>query len=122
MGGWSLDKWIEPGREGGAWEGGWSLDKRVEPGREPHHTTCIDLSQIKGTSGLLSKLTFTGEDAEFLLKRQQALEVVVVSWMATFYEQLPDPRFLSCATDQCSTTELRPASQQPAFTVHCQCK
>ena len=34
-----------------------------------------DLSQIKGTSGLLSKLTFTGEDADFLVKRQQALEV-----------------------------------------------
>ena len=44
-----------------------------------YHTTCIDLSQIKGTSGLLSKLTFTGEDAEFLLRRQQALEVHVVA-------------------------------------------
>ena len=69
---------MESGREGGAWIRGWSLDKRVEPGKELHRTTCIDLSQIKGTSGLLSKLTFTGEDAEFLLKRQQALEVVVV--------------------------------------------
>ena len=72
---------MEPGREGGAWEGGWSLGGRVEPGREStsyYHTTCNHLSQIKGTSGLLSKLTFTGEDDEFLLKRQHALEVVIV--------------------------------------------
>ena len=74
------------GREGGAWEGGWSLGGRVELGREGgawkggyyYHTTCNHLSQIKGTSGLLSKLTFTGEDDEFLLKRQHALEVVIV--------------------------------------------
>ena len=31
--------------------------------------------QIKGSSGILSKLTFSGEDTEFLLRRQQGLEV-----------------------------------------------
>lgn len=31
--------------------------------------------QIKGSSGLLNKLTLTGEDSDFLLRRQQALEV-----------------------------------------------
>ena len=31
--------------------------------------------QIKGSGGLLSKITFTGEDTNFLLARQQALEV-----------------------------------------------
>ena len=36
--------------------------------------SCV-LNQIKGSSGLLSKITFTGEDSEFLVKRQQALEV-----------------------------------------------
>lgn len=33
---------------------------------------------IKGSSGLLSKLTFTGEDTEFLLRRQQGLEIFLV--------------------------------------------
>ena len=33
--------------------------------------------QIKGSSGLLSKITFTGEDADFLTKRMQALEVII---------------------------------------------
>ena len=32
--------------------------------------------QIKGSSGLLSKITFTGEDADFLTRRMQALEVI----------------------------------------------
>ena len=32
-------------------------------------------SQIKGSGGLLNKITFTGEDVDFLLKRQRALEV-----------------------------------------------
>ncbi len=35
----------------------------------------LTLTQIKGSSGLLSKITFTGEDTDFLMKRQQALEV-----------------------------------------------
>ncbi|XP_064396570.1 sorting nexin-4-like [Halichondria panicea] len=33
---------------------------------------------IKGSSGLLSKITFTGEDTDFLMKRQQALELFLV--------------------------------------------
>ena len=33
------------------------------------------LLQIKGTSGLLSKITFSSDDHDFLHKRQQALEV-----------------------------------------------
>ena len=32
-------------------------------------------SQIKGSSGLLNRITFAGEDSEFLIKRQHALEV-----------------------------------------------
>ena len=35
----------------------------------------MDFSQIKGSGGLLNKITFTGEDVDFLLKRQRALEV-----------------------------------------------
>ena len=33
------------------------------------------LPQIKGSGGLLNKITFTGEDVDFLHKRQRALEV-----------------------------------------------
>lgn len=33
------------------------------------------LLQIRNSSSLLSKITFMGEDGDFLLKRQQALEV-----------------------------------------------
>lgn len=35
----------------------------------------MGLEQIKGSSGLLSKITFSADDSDFLLKRQQALEV-----------------------------------------------
>ena len=38
---------------------------------------CWIIVQIKGSSGLLSKITFTGEDADFLTRRMQALEVHV---------------------------------------------
>lgn len=31
--------------------------------------------QIKGSANLLNKITFSGEDVEFLLQRQHALEV-----------------------------------------------
>ena len=31
--------------------------------------------QFRGSSGILTKITFTGEDIEFLHRRQQALEV-----------------------------------------------
>ena len=30
---------------------------------------------MKGSSGLLNKITFSGEDSDFLIKRQHALEV-----------------------------------------------
>ena len=36
---------------------------------------CGACLQIKGSSGILNKITFSGEDHDFLLKRQQALEV-----------------------------------------------
>lgn len=41
------------------------------------------LFQIKGSSGLLNRITFTGEDHDFLLKRQQALEVKF--WLAALF-------------------------------------
>ena len=42
--------------------------------------------QIKGSSGLLSKITFTGEDADFLTRRMQALEVMYTNgcYIVTF--------------------------------------
>ncbi|CAI8011190.1 Sorting nexin-4, partial [Geodia barretti] len=33
---------------------------------------------IKGSSGLLNKITFSGEDSDFLIKRQHALEIFLV--------------------------------------------
>ena len=47
--------------------------------------------QIKGSSGLLNKLTLTGEDSDFLLRRQQALEVRISG--PGFYNSLPNSIF-----------------------------
>lgn len=38
----------------------------------------LPVKAIKGSSGLLSKITFSGEDNDFLLQRQQALEIFLV--------------------------------------------
>lgn len=44
---------------------------------ERHYSLMVEniYLQIKGSSGLLNKITFSGEDHDFLQKRQQALEV-----------------------------------------------
>ena len=51
--------------------------------------------QIKGSSGLLSKITFTGEDADFLTRRMQALEVM---YIVGCIDTLPDLHVHVCNT------------------------